>query len=406
MKKNNFKNIIQFIFVMCLIINCRTIYVHMINFNLDNILNIIFIGTVFTYLFINRHNKISFKRIIVFILICVYILIYILLCYFIKDEVSFKFVIKFGCILPALIMIMFMNKKEDNLEMLDKYSKVMLIISKVSLLFFFLGTVLNIINSTNVVNIDWGGIRNVESYFMIHFNTQTIPLFSKVLVRNTSIFVEAPMFCVNLIIAFVYEMFYRKKMSKKNIIIFTITVITTISTTGIIVVAILYFLKVLLSKKSVKIIIVPLILIIGGSTLLLLYKDKMNTNSYRIRKDDINAVEQAIKGNEILGIGYMKKSNVEKYMSDFRRYNTGLSSEILIILLQCGIYILMLYVLPTILVLIKSFNKKDYAFLSFSIVQLIFMFTMAFQYTYLALFIIAFDIAYISLEERKYNNEV
>ena len=101
----------------------------------------------------------------------------------------------------------------------------------------------------------------------------------------------------------------------------------------------------------------------------------------------------------------MNNESVAQYMSSFRS-NTGLSSAFLIVLLNGGIYFSIFYLLPFILVFVKSIRLKRRDITLFIIMQFLFYFVFVYQYTVLALFLCSYNIFFILSKDNKKNSIV
>lgn len=405
MVKFNLKNFLNYILVFLIILDCRSVYVHMLGVDIGNIIIIAIV--ILISLLILYYNNGKFRLKLLMFIFSYYV--YISILYFlIVNQNKISFISKYMIIFPLLIIYFFEIRKDGIIELFKKYSNVIVIISIISLFFYIFGSLLNIINPTGKVTIEWGNIKSINTYFFMHFDIQIDKIFSIRLIRNTAIFTEAPMYALHLLIALFATLFYYKKINKFKISIILISIATSLSTSAILLGTFLVILRYItkLKKSNIKILFIPFILCVGCYFAVNIFMDKTTTSSYSIRIDDIRAVLYAIKDKYILGTGFMNNDSALEYMSAFRSYNTGLSSAFLIVLLNGGIYFSSFYLLPLTIAFIKSIKIKARNVSLFIIMKFIFYFIFAYQYTILALFLCAYDIFFIlSKDNKKYEIE-
>lgn len=404
MVKSNLKNFLNYILIFLIILDCRSVYVHILGIGIGNIIIIAII--ILLSLLILYYNNGKFRLKLLMFILGYYI--YISILYFlIVNQSKISFISRYMIIFPLLIIYFFEIRKDGAIELLKKYSNVIVIISIISLFFYVFGSLLNVIDPTGKVTIQWGNIKSINTYFFIHFDIQIDKIFFIRLIRNTSIFTEAPMYALHLLIALFATLFYYKRINKFKISIILISIATSLSTTAILLGIFLIIIKYIkkINRSNIKLLIIPFILCIGGYFAINIFIDKMTTSSYNIRQEDIRAVLYAIKNKYIIGRGFMNNESVAQYMSSFRS-NTGLSSAFLIVLLNGGIYFSIFYLLPFVLVFIKSIRLKRRDITLFIIMQFLFYFVFVYQYTVLALFLCSYNIFFILSKDNKKNSIV
>jgi len=298
-------------------------------------------------------------------------------------------------------------------EILKEFSNVMLVLAVISLSIYFFGSISNIIHPTDTTTISWGGVRTVESYYGIHFNTQRQTLFETSFLRNTGIFAEAPMYSLVLSIALAIELFLKQKKSMWRVILFCITIITTVSITGIILMAFLIIAKFLFvdaktkTTKHLKLLIIPLIGIIGIYILTTALSLKKNdTASFSVRMDDYKASFLAWKDHLLLGNGYKNDASIIQYMNPSRLSNTGLSNSILVLLAQGGLYLGIFYIFPAIKMILYGVKAKKMNIVTFTVTLLILFSTTIFLYKVLAINFVAMGYAYRKKKINKNTDEI
>lgn len=402
--KKNLNTILQYLLVFFVILDSRSVFSCFVDGNLGKIFTIFIVVILLLIFLLNTNYKFK-KSAITFIF---FYLIYIIL-FFVKNVTNYQinFINNF-LILFLLMFLVFCVYDRKNIENLFKaYVNIMFLIAIISLMFFFFGSLTNIL-STNVIKIiDWGGKQVIGGYSYLHFNTQTTIMFNKVILRNTSIFVEGPMFALHLMFAMSLSLFFKRKILNKYAVIFGITILSTLSITGFLFYLFSLFYKYTFFNKSrIKVIILPIIFLffLGIGTTFL--NDKQSTNSYSIRSDDYSAGFKAFKDYPIFGSGFLNNNEAIKHMSSYRLYNTGLSNSFIIVLVHGGIYLTLFYLIPIFLNLKKLiFSKNKNLFLiEIILLQLYLMFTSAYQYTSLMMLFLAFD--YYLLIFYKNNEEI
>lgn len=361
-KKTNMRKVLEYMLVIITILECNSIYTRTVNYNFHiSLINYIVISlfSLFVILIAKKNSKYSVSSKCIFLLL--YTLIYFVIC--VRDNYV-RYIFNFIILLP----IMYVYFKENDLNkkgIMSKYSKIICFLSVLSLLFYFFGTVLNLIPSKSIL-VNWGGIKTRQSYFFLHFSTQTISLFGKLVYRNTGIFTEAPMYAFILILGLISEIIFPTGKSKLKRTLIFIAILTTLSTTGITIsIAILLFYYIFNKeheslKKIVKIFLLPIICIISINVFSYLISEKTDTKSYLIRMDDFNSSINAWKENIVFGNGFSNSSVTESYMSEnVRNGLTGQSSAYGRIISEGGLYLLYIYLFPLIMLTYSGLKSKN-----------------------------------------------
>lgn len=377
------KKILQYLLNLLLILTCNSIYFVRTG-NLGLYLRIILVLVLvlnFGYVILSKNvdrNRVK-KDIIVIIIYYMYLIVFLVLN---NNQNIQDFIYLFMIVLPLLYFIYNSSKYNISIELLEKFSKIVVFLSIVSLIFYFFVFMVKVIKPTSYIFISWGKIKKIPTYFNMFFATQYFSIGNHKFLRNTGIFAEAPMYSLSLTIALAIELLILKKKSKKRVIILLITIFTTFSATGIIISSIILFSYFLLKnsntslKKITKFLFMPIIFIILYNISLYFFESRHSTSSYFIRMDDFRASYLTWIKNPILGCGYKNNNSIIFNMSYMRMNNTGLSNSILVLLAQCGIYLFSLYFLPVFYSLKKSIYEKKYNIVMFTfVILLLFVFT-------------------------------
>lgn len=405
--------VLEYMLAIFIILDCRSVFQHTVSNS--NVINIVLSALIFCLVMLNilakRYDKNKVKKAILFFMVYyLYMALFVLL----NDMEGMKnYIYAFGMILPLLFFYYYTSKetKQSIIKMLEKISNIMIVIAIVSVILYLLGPIFNIIKPTGSIYMKWGGERAIPSYYNLQFVTQNINIFGINIIRNTSIFTEAPMYSLNLSIALAIQMMSNpSKNSFIKKLILVITIITTTSTTGIIIATELVFFKILLQKSNKRIVKItksiwfPIICIILFSVTAFFYDFRSETNSYSIRMDDYKASYQAWLEHPIVGNGYGSIEEIEEYMSGFRMNNTGLSNSILVLLAQCGIYWGIIYIIPFILAMVYGMKNQKSSVIIFAGTIMILFITAIFQYTVMMLNLLAIGYSLMGIgkqEERE-----
>ncbi len=383
-------NLIEWCFVLVLILNANTIWTSYDETLLNKLLKVVTVLLPFLYvgaigLF---ERKVLNNTGVVAVVAAAYMLAYTVI-------INFR-VISFMYFIIDAIAIYFMAQLLINTNRYHavflKYSDLIFVVACVSLFFWFFGSVMHIISPTGSVLTLWSDNEKgmwVPSYYGVYFETQR--LYG--IIRNSGIFTEAPMFNLNLCIALLIELFIRDDIRKIRSIILIVAIVSTLSATGYCIVILAVFLKVLNENKKnsigyiIKIAIVPVALIVGIILVQGLLLDKLSSGSGMVRLDDFKAGFLAWKESPLFGVGYGNMDAIQKYMSSFRLYNTGFSNSLMQIIAQGGIALATIYFVFAIRWIKKALVFRDYRKLCFILAYLsLFVVTIS-SYKFITLFI-------------------
>ena len=254
-------------------------------------------------------------------------------------------------------------------NVLFAYEKIILLFTLLSLFFWLMGSITGIVKPSGIVETSWSGsdiLKKVDTYYYLYFTPQVGNLFSlKGVVRNSSIFVEAPVASYHLCLALMVELFINKKKNKLSILVLIAGIITSVSMTGYAIAVLAISFYVFFSKedhsilRAIKVIILPIAILIVGIVLYNILQQRVGTGSGNTRIDDIVAGFKAWKDNILFGNGYGNAESYIKYMSNFRYFNKGFSNSIMQILAYGGIYLFIPYVIGFVVGLYRSLKQKD-----------------------------------------------
>lgn len=362
MKKISIISIFEYIIAILLIISCNTVYY---NRN-STLLNVIFLGCIgaflILYIFSRYYDKSKTKKVmanIAFYLL--YLLIYILIVGIKNTDDKFAFI--YIIVFPILYFYYYtFDPKKKNQSLVEKYVNVMVFLAIISLIFYFMITILGLSLPHRNIQISWGYKDSIPSYYNLYFETQKENVFGTTLQRNSGIFLEAPMYALNLILALSLELLFLKNKKNKNVIILCLAITTTISATGIIIMIVLLAYQYLFKNKSkskviysLKVISIPIVIFLAIWASMNVFENKQGSASMGGRTRDYIACYYAWKENPIFGIGTANTNKVTYYSYDGDP--VGYSNSAGMVLALGGIYLTLFYLYCMIKPIIKSKNR-------------------------------------------------
>jgi len=240
------------------------------------------------------------------------------------------------------------------------YVNVVVLFAALSLVFWLAGPVFGVIGTNCYIENSWTGTEyNVMTpgYFGVHYVTQMLQIpGGAIVVRNTGLFAEAPMYSLVLATAFVVEAFFMTRKTRLPILLLlAVTVVTTFSTTGMVAILIASACLLLLSSenksKHFRVLVSLIFVLVLAFVLLIsqqLVEVKLGSGSGGVRADDIRAGLKAWGNDYLLGNGFGGQETVKSYMSSFRAGNTGFSNTLLDVLAKGGVVYLLVYLIPAL----------------------------------------------------------
>ena len=341
----------------CFLLNIGCVYTHIEGiFQFGSIVAFLPIISLTFLIFIKkRFARSNFQKAIksVFAL-AVYLSIYAL----ISDSkiLSLGIYILFICVLVAYFILIERNSAP---YILIAYRNIIFVLSFFSLIMWLLGSVLNLIPSSAIL-VDWGGPKSVNSYFMLHFDSETITFWGFKFICNRSIFVERAFAAFAFIIGFAYEIFVEKDKSFVRTVVLLLSIISTFSLTGLIILIFALALKYIYTKEKVtmlrfaKYMTIPVVVICAISIMQDLFDMKMEqglSGTSRI-SDFINGFN-AWYESPWFGYGYGNQDMI------MERFHTGYSNSLSMILTRGGLMISILYLIAIFNGIKNRISQKD-----------------------------------------------
>ena len=307
-------------------------------------------------------------------------------------------------LLPILLLMLYVGLKERQegcLDLFHKLSDIVLILTILSLFFYVFGTLLDVLPGESLATYSWGGTkRTCTTYFHLFYEAQKIDFFGLMLVRNCSVFPEAPGFAIFLSVATASEVLLREKPRVWRLAVFVAATVTTYSAKAIVLVAAAFALKYMLGYpkslfgRRVKILLVPLALLGVAAVAAVLLWDKMQTVSGFMRLDDVLACFKTWLTAPVFGTGYWNDESIIPFFTYAERYNNGLSMGVMVVLAQGGLYLLSLYILPALGTLRRTVGADRRRMGAFALMMFALLFTSNIAYNFLTLLAIAVFMEY------------
>ena len=292
--------------------------------------------------------------------------------YFIMRHVKPLFSIELFMTIFLLSSYVYLDGKDVIARLLIKYKNLIVFISVMSLFFYVFGTWLNWIEPTGQIYSNWAATENdvaiFKGYMNLHFETQIDDNFigNGGVVRNSSIFTEAPMFSLHLSLALLVELFIVKRTKSPVVILLIVTIATTTSSTGYALVALALFFKFIIWSKDINkmrylraVSLLVLLVFIAG-VIIQLFDNKEDTISALTRVDDYIVGIQTWLTSPLFGVGLGNYDAFIQNMDGWRMVRTGYSNSICMLLGQGGIWLFSLYMCAIYIGTIQAYRKKLY----------------------------------------------
>ena len=399
-------SVIDVILMFFLIISTNSIYVNIEDaYNFNNYITILILVSFVCKIILFKISKEIFNKIL--ILLGGYYSIVILISIINFSKFTINNVLYYFINFPLLLVIILLLREQNKLQTwLINFINITTLLAIISLFFWILVSNLNIIAPTDYLINKWSDGGVAVSYYNIYFETQRIAIMDNVIIRNSGIFAEAPMWNLILSIALMIQTLFLGRNDYKTFIL-VLTILSTVSTTGVYIIGLIIAYKIIFEvsgwKKYITLILVPILLLV----LSFIWENKSETVSASIRFDDYKAGIQAWFDSVFFGSGFLNGLRViESYMDTTIRGNLGYSNSLFIILAQGGIILFILYLLPMMLILVR--RKYSYNTKFFIVLFIVILSTTIFVDTYIFAFIVGFmySIVLIGVLDEKNNRRI
>ena len=399
---NKISSVIDIILMFFLIISTNSIYVNIEDgYSFNNYITILIFVSFVCKIILFKISKEIFNKIL--ILLGVYYSIVILISIINFSKFTINNILYYFINFPLLLVIILLLREQNKLQAwLINIINITVLLAVISLFFWIFVSNLNVISPTDYLINKWSDGGVVVSYYNMYFETQRIVIMDNVIVRNSGVFAEAPMWNLILSIALMIQTLFLGRNDYKTFIL-VLTILSTVSTTGVYIIGLIIAYKIIFEvsgwKKYIALILVP-ILLLGLS---FIWENKSETASASIRFDDYKAGIQAWFDNVFFGSGFLNGLRViERYMDTTIRANLGYSNSLFVILAQGGIILFILYLLPMFLILLNRKYSYDLKFFVFLLIVI--LSTAIFIDTYMFNFIVGFMYSIVFIGEKNEKN--
>jgi hypothetical protein len=404
--QNWFVSFLEYLLFVFIIIEFNTAYLEY-----EQLEKYLFYGTFFLTLLLFLFRKGSF---VMDRIISIYFFGSVLPFFNVYPGAERYFMKLFWIILPMFMLYLLSLKRigfDQITSFLLKYSNIVIVLALISLVYWTLGSNMEIIQPTTVVPNSWGrvggDIRFIPTYDFVYFETQDTSFMGYQTVRNSGIFNEGPMYNMILCVALAMELFLRSHKSIFRIIVLAITIATTFTTTGFLFLALVsawIVFKFFSQKSRIVLLAVLPVLVIGMmnfSDAILEEKEESSSGegSVRARTIDILTCIDIGMENPILGQGLFTKKARENEGGSY-----GFSNSLFTLFADGGLYTVFLYVAALVLIPLRYLRARQqlWPLMMFSFF-LVFSITVSFV-KLLTLLFVAFGCSMIN-DERLDNND-
>lgn len=364
-KNKKINNILQYIFVILLILETNSIYSQIYGIHLYIRMAIIITSIIIILIFILNKETVIYKTILKFI-------IYDLICSSVlminTNNFNGKIIILLVFILYLPLCLIYLSNlsKENLMELLKKFVNVVIILCLMSLFFWSMSSIFNVLKPTGTLNVVWAKPYSIfDNFFYLHFNIYTQDVWwitGFPLARNTGIYTEGPMYAFILIIALLFNNLLCYEHNRSNLIktiILFVTMLSTISVTGITCAVIIIILNFLINIKNKKKTLLSLICMMIICIFMLplginIFNKKLQTGSAKHRNLDIKNGIETFMESPIIGKGILHERPTE---NEFE-IGYGYSNTIVPVLTDGGILLGIIYIFPAIALLYRSFKEN------------------------------------------------
>lgn len=356
--KNNISKILIYTTSLCVIANGACMWELTIGSPLYGVkLGVALMVLCSVQVLINGEIATNSESIFSFFVICI-----MMICYCMATRYNTKLFIT-TVFLQFVVLFFYacsLYAKDQARSLFSSYLNLILIISVISLFFWALGSIADIIPYCKQQEYFWADRYNTTySWYGLYYENP-IQNIGQRIVRNMGIFAEAPAFSGHLIYASIIEgTFYyedKRQHSKfdqnikhycKMAILF-LAMLSTLSTKGIIAIGLICGLMLLFMECRDRIdMVIKLFVVIAAACLtiavsVLLIAQKSGTGSGMMRIDDFQSCIKAWKASPIFGVGYQNTEAIKKYWV-VTRDNDGLSMGLTVLLAYGGLCLTSVY---------------------------------------------------------------
>ena len=396
----------EYIAAACMIIQCRTVYMHLQNYGMivNRTVWVIMMAALAVCIYRCTDRRSS---LLTACGVTVYAAVFLAV-----NPVNYLRVIR--CAAAVLMMLVLTGTEAGRKRaegILRGFRDLMVIIAGVSLICWFMLSVAKILPFTGTAYMDWsptGEFAKINSFLGIYFETQWTD-FTVVSARNSGIFVEGPMMGFACAAALMTELFmngaepaeadasYKGQRQRRHIFktaVLSAAVLSTMSIISYGALFLIYLTKLITAAWSGRTVSRQGKLIaaagIAAASCLMAYFiiHKLSLPDGNTRINDFAVGFNAWLAHPFFGGGFESLEYLQQFMPEWRSFDTGFSNSPMEILAQGGIYLAVPYVYAFIKSLAQSVKFRDLNRLAATVVfAYLFTFTVV-PYQYIAFFVI------------------
>jgi hypothetical protein len=232
-------------------------------------------------------------------------------------------------------------------ELTKAFVNVAVFFAVTSLILWLIGPICGFLQPNCSISNSWTGTLGLTvsspGYFYLLYDVQSAPFLGVRIVRNTSIFAEAPMFSLVLCVALLFEVFGERKPRLGHVVTLSLAIISSVSTTGIVVLLLVALIAAYRTARRagrtrvLLYMLLGLLVAFGVVAMVWLLNEKSGTASGMTRVDDFVAGYKAWRDHVWVGTGISSSDFAAASMSAFRSDNVGFSNGLMSSLARGGL---------------------------------------------------------------------
>lgn len=386
--KINWMSVINYFLAIMLVLNNQSVYQNSVdkNYHIYELTLISILTSSMYYLLrFNIKRKNFFKWIYISAIYAIYLLVFTI--FSLEPSQYLSFFSRYICFPFVLLIFMSNANYFQKVDIFKKFINVVTFISVMSLFFWIFGNFLHVIHNNGMTTIDWGSVKSVRSYYNLHFEIQWIDWLPTDVRRNTSVFVEGPMFCLVIMIALMFGFVYQEifKIKRWQYAVIIAAAVTTFSMgIYIYICAFLFFwfVKYKKNKNKYYLVVFPLVIILAVCFLVI----KSKTGSFALRMSDYTIGIRGWLKNPLFGGGYGKIDEIVQSVTT--RKWVGFSNSLFSILVQGGLLYFLIYIIPILITLYYYMKNRDFKLLFLAVSYVYLLVTVIFNTAYINFFIL------------------
>ena len=310
--------------------------------------------------------------------------------------------IKFFIIFLPMCIVLFQLYKENgsHFTLFYRVSDITVILAILSLIFWTLMVAVQKLEPNGTVNTLWGNELSLDTFCGLHFvrEEQYEMFFGHKIIRNIGLFPESPMYDIILVTSFYTDLFLRERPYIGRTCLFFVTILTTFGTLAVMLSLLGIFLfacTVIKAKWRWTVFVGFGALVLAGILILLINKIRTGIGSYNAHLDDLVACLKAWFQYPLFGSGFENYRVIQEHMSEFRQYNTGITTSLGAVLAQGGIGLALVYILPYVSVLVNVFYRDRSRVACWGVGTLGLIVVSIFQYRFFMFLLLALGYSYM-----------